>query len=74
VTRLSLILLPALCFAQTAATLPTGNLLSEPGPTFRFTDAQLGDPLTFIAYGDQRFTDPTNVRSANPRVRQWLAS
>ena len=28
--------------------------------------------MTFIAYGDQRFTDPSNVRSADPRVRQWL--
>ena len=58
----------------TAASLPTGDLLSEPGPTFRIEDTQLPNPLTFIAYGDQRFTDPANVRSANPRVRQWLAN
>jgi hypothetical protein len=65
---------PALLFAQTAATLPTNDLLSESGPTFRFTDIQMGVPVTFIAYGDQRFTDPTNVKSANPRARQWLAN
>jgi hypothetical protein len=27
---------------------------------------------SFIAYGDQRFTDPTNVKATDPRVRQWL--
>lgn len=48
--------------------------LSEPGPTFRVADSQLPNPLTFIAYGDQRFTDPANVRSADPRVRAWLAN
>jgi hypothetical protein len=56
-----------------AAELPTANLLSEPGPTFRVEDRELPNPLTFIVYGDQRFTDPGNTRSANPRVRQWLA-
>jgi hypothetical protein len=67
-------LLPALLCAQTAATLPTNELLSQPGPTFRIDDRQLPDPLTFIAYGDQRFTDPANIKSADPRVRQWLAN
>lgn len=47
--------------------------LSEPGPTFRVPDDQLPTPLTFIAYGDQRFTDPANTKSANPKIRQWLA-
>ena len=46
---------------------------SESGPTFRVADSQLPNPLTFITYGDQRFTDPANVRSADPRVRAWLA-
>src|SRR5271169_6097741 len=75
------LLIPAVLFAQTpapqprttAANLPTNELLSESGPTFRIADSQLPDPLTFIAYGDQRFTDPANVRSADPRVREWLA-
>ena len=58
----------------TAADLPTVNLISEPGPSFRVDDRQLPNPLTFIAYGDQRFTDPSNTRSANPRVREWLAA
>ena len=65
---------PLACFAQrqTAATLPTGQLLSQPGPTIRIDELALPDPLTLIAYGDQRFTDPSNTRSTNPRIRQWL--
>jgi hypothetical protein len=58
--------------APTSATLPTGQLLSEPGPTFRIDDDQLPSPPTLIAYGDQRFTDPTNTQKTNPRIRQWL--
>lgn len=61
-----LVCTPALFFGQ--------DLLSEAGPTFRIADSQLSSPLTFIAYGDQRFTDPANTKSANPRIRQWLAN
>ena len=61
-------------FAQgpTAATLPTGQLLSEPGPTFRMADGELPTPLTLVVYGDQRFTDPSNTKETDPRIRQWL--
>ena len=52
--------------------MPTSQLLSEPGPTFRIADDQLPNPQTLIAYGDQRFTDPSNTRSTDPRIRQWL--
>src|SRR5580704_8809308 len=69
-----LLILSALLIAQTAANLPTNELLSQPGPTFRIETGQFRDPLTFIAYGDQRFTDPVNVRSTDPRVRQWLVN
>ena len=64
----------ALAQPPTAATLPTDRLLSEPGPTFRIDDSQLPTPLTLIAYGDQRFTDPANTRQTNPRIRQWLVN
>ena len=60
--------------AQTAATISTDGLLSEPGPTFRFTDDELPSPLTLIAYGDQRFTDPSNIKQTDPRMRQWLVN
>jgi hypothetical protein len=56
----------------TAATLPTADLLSESGPTFRAADSELAPQPAFIAYGDQRFTDPKNVTATDPRVRKWL--
>jgi hypothetical protein len=76
--QFALLLAPALValLAQspTAATLPTDRLLSEPGPTFRIDDTQLPHPITLIAYGDQRFTDPANTLQSNPRIRQWLVN
>lgn len=51
---------------------PQNNLLSEPGPTFRISDAEMGSTPVFIAYGDMRFTDPKNVTATNPRVRRFL--
>ena len=32
----------------------------------------LGKNWSIIAYGDMRFTDPTNITVTNPRVRRWL--
>jgi hypothetical protein len=29
-----------------------------------------GEPV-FIAYGDQRFTDPVNTKATDQRVRKW---
>jgi calcineurin-like phosphoesterase family protein len=47
--------------------------LSTRGPTFRISDEDLGSSVvTLIAYGDMRFTDPTNVTATNPRIRKWL--
>ncbi len=56
----------------TAATLPTNDLLSQPGPAFRIPPPDPSRPLTFIACGDQRFTDPANVKVTDPRVREFL--
>jgi hypothetical protein len=76
--QFSLLFAPALValLAQppTAATLSTDRLLSEPGPTFRIDDNRLPHPITLIAYGDQRFTDPANTLQSNPRIRQWLVN
>jgi acid phosphatase type 7 len=55
-----------------AADLPTDQLLSQAGPTFRLTNDELKAPVSFIAYGDMRFTDPTNTKATNPAVRKWL--
>jgi acid phosphatase type 7 len=65
-------LTPGYAQTYTAFTLPAGDLLSEPGPTFRIAETDLPNPLTLIAYGDQRFTDPANVSVTDPRVRQYL--
>jgi hypothetical protein len=43
-------------------------------PTFRVEDKDFRSPLTLIAYGDQRFTDPANTRRTNPRIRLWLVN
>ena len=47
--------------------------LSEPGPTFRIADSSLPSRLTLVLYGDQRFTDPSNVVAVDPKSRAWLA-
>ena len=60
------------CFAQRPTVTAADQLLSGPGPTFRFSDNQLSSPLTLILYGDQRFTDPANTRATDPRVRELL--
>ncbi|MBV8827692.1 MAG: metallophosphoesterase [Acidobacteriaceae bacterium] len=57
---------------QTSANPATHELLSEAGPTFRVADQEIPSPVTFIAYGDIRFTDPANGDVTNPQVRQWL--
>jgi hypothetical protein len=40
--------------------------------TFFVAEAELHRPLTVIAYGDMRFTDPANVTATNPAARQAL--
>lgn len=51
---------------------------AAPGPrqtaTFNIADEQLPPPLTVIAYGDMRFTDPANTTATNPWARQALVS
>jgi hypothetical protein len=42
------------------------------GPAFTVNDEDLHSPLTLVAYGDMRFTDPTNVTATNPTVRRAL--
>jgi Icc-related predicted phosphoesterase len=35
-------------------------------------NAELHTPFRFVAYGDTRFTDPTDTKAADPEVRQQL--
>jgi acid phosphatase type 7 len=69
----SVVLASGLLFVHRhAADFPTSNLLSQPGPTFRVSENELTSPVTFVAYGDMRFTDPANTSATNPRIRKWL--
>ncbi|MFZ0631750.1 MAG: metallophosphoesterase [Acidobacteriaceae bacterium] len=49
-------------------------LLSQPGPTFTVPDSALSKNLTFIVYGDTRFTDPANTKAADPPARRALVA
>ncbi len=40
--------------------------------TFSVAQKDLHQPLSLIAYGDMRFTDPANVTATNPKARQAL--
>lgn len=41
-------------------------------PLFAIPDSELPRPLTFIAYGDIRFTDPAEIAASSPGVRRAL--
>ena len=59
-----------LAFSSCAA--PPPAVPTDNAPLLRLTGAQLGSPPVVIAYGDQRFTDPSEVNATNPKVRKWL--
>jgi calcineurin-like phosphoesterase family protein len=67
----------AFCSGQAkppAAKAPHVPARVQAGATFRVADQALRNPLTIIAYGDMRFTDPTNFTATNPSVRQALVA
>jgi acid phosphatase type 7 len=67
----------AFCFGQAkppAENLPPVSARIRAGATFRIAGQALHSPLTIIAYGDMRFTDPSNVTATNPGVRQALVA
>jgi len=43
-------------------------------PTFRVPDAALPTPLVMVAYGDMRFTDPSELAATSPAARQALVA
>lgn len=56
-------------------TVLAGSVLAaSPRATTTFTvpDRELPDPLVFVAYGDTRFTDTSEVHASNPAARQAL--
>jgi len=46
--------------------------VADSTPTFRVPAAELPSHIKIIAYGDQRFHDPSNILVANPKARLWL--
>jgi len=76
VGRFSLIVASAaVCFGQAkpaAQNVPHVSTRVHAGVTFRVANRALHSPPTIIAYGDMRFTDPSNVTATNPSVRQAL--
>ena len=46
----------------------------QPGPTFVVRERDLQKPTTVIAYGDMRFTDPSNVKVTNTPARRALVA
>ncbi len=53
---------------------PAPKVLSTPGPLFVTPQSALHKPITVIAYGDTRFTDPANVTATNPGARRALVA
>ncbi len=56
------------------AGLTHADTAAPAGATFQVADRDLHRPVTIIAYGDMRFTDPSNVTATNPSVRQALVA
>ena len=52
--------------------LPTYSPISKPGPSFVVSQAEIQKQTKVIVYGDQRFTDPSNTKVTNPKVRRLL--
>jgi hypothetical protein len=50
----------------------TKDLVTAPGPTFLVVEQSFKRGWTLIANGDMRFTDPTNDKVTNPKMRRWL--
>jgi len=55
-------------------TADSSGLISQPGPSFVVKDSDLPRNFSIIAYGDMRFTDPSNTNPANPEARKALVA
>lgn len=69
-------LLSAGCRRATANVDPPyeADLISRPGPTFTVLASALPAHWSVIAYGDTRFTDPSNHDDTNPEARRTLVA
>ena len=71
--KLGIILLSFLALVFAAAEMPGQTaVVPDNQPLFDYTDKELSHNVTWIAYGDMRFTDPKETDATNPVVRKWL--
>jgi acid phosphatase type 7 len=64
-------------FLALSAVLPAGlvlklNASGRSGATFKLNGRGLDKRLSIVAYGDMRFTDPSEKQATDPKVRRWL--
>jgi hypothetical protein len=57
-----------------ADTRPDARADAPLAATFHIPDAQLPHRLVFVAYGDTRFTNPSETSASNPTVRRALVA
>jgi 3',5'-cyclic AMP phosphodiesterase CpdA len=69
----ALLIMPALASGASPARTPIAGQGAVPD-AFTITDRALGDPATFIVYGDMRFTDVRESTATNPGARQALVA
>jgi hypothetical protein len=58
--------------ADSSANVPESAPLGQTGPTLTVVEGDLHMPVTLVAYGDMRFTDPKNETATNPAARRAL--
>jgi Calcineurin-like phosphoesterase len=71
-SALGLAVVLAVLFSIRRSRLASRNTGVRSGLVFNVPQADLHTPVTVIAYGDTRFTDPSNTTATNPVVRQAL--
>jgi acid phosphatase type 7 len=65
------------CLGQStklASELTPTVAMAQAGTKFQIAEKDLHQPVTVIAYGDMRFTDPNNLTATNPSVRKALVT
>jgi hypothetical protein len=65
---------PAAPVSTAAISIPDSAVHQPPASpaTFSIPQSELHEPLTLVAYGDMRFTDPSNTTATNPVARRAL--
>jgi hypothetical protein len=61
-------------FGQASQPRDRAPAASLADPRFKVAERDLHTPITIIAYGDMRFTDPTNITATSPTARRALVA